>query len=120
MGMTDFSIGGSDAASGYAGGVLSKHIAKSLRKELKRKDNEYNTQGYENVALVLDLLFTELSFCTSPELVTVAKKCIKMAERDHKTFSKANGKYDSTFTRQYSKVFIRLKKVVESYDEFYA
>ncbi len=118
MGMMDFSIGGSDNASDYAY-TLGNLIAKDMKKHLKNEDNEYNTQGYEDVALVLSALFEEYAFRHNENLIAIAKKCIKMAKEDGKTFESASGKYNDPFTKEYAKVFKGLKLAVKEHKEWY-
>ena len=73
MGYMDLSIGGSDNASD-ASYCLSKVIVKELKKEEKRQDNGYNTDGVINVALILENLSrAEEVFLNEPILRYLSK-----------------------------------------------
>lgn len=58
-GVSSLSVNGSDkAADAYSRACDA--IVKSLRGELKEKGNEFNTDGYINVALILTEYFSKL------------------------------------------------------------
>lgn len=82
MGYTDLSIQGSDDASDLMGEIMEK-MANVLRKEMKKKANEFNTPGCVNVGLVFEevILRNKKIFGNNGELYKVALETQKILER---------------------------------------
>lgn len=80
-GVMDLSVGGSDSASDLAHDTYLAAV-KVLRKGLTHKGNEWNTDGYINVALIL----TELFKGVHNEAVVKLAKDVKanLEKRDNK------------------------------------
>lgn len=75
MGFMDYSIVGSDAASGFAY-TVGNEIAAMFEKELKEKGDKFNTPGFVNVSLLFEAMIA-----TSPEVFIGHEKMLKAAKK---------------------------------------
>lgn len=75
MGYMDISICGSDNAAAMLSNI-SQAVVKELKKEIKKKDNEFNTDGIVNVALFFEEVIIKAKnlFIYEDEIVALAKK----------------------------------------------
>lgn len=81
MGFMDYSIVGSDNASGFAFEVANA-VAHLCEKEIKKKGNRYNTPGFINVALLIEeLTHSPEVFAINEKMVEVAKKTFAELDR---------------------------------------
>ncbi len=73
----------SDMAAGTFD-VLMRKILKDLHKEVKTKDNEFNTSGPENVLLIMNSLFRDPEIVDSyqDELAQLFQRCTRILEKD--------------------------------------
>jgi len=86
MGFTDYSIEGSDTAC-MAYSRMQSAIAKSLKESLKEEANDWNTNGPENVAMILVEKIIP-SMDSDFELVQVARQVVKKLEQENKRLQK--------------------------------
>lgn len=89
MGFMDYTISGSDQAADMRHRI-NIGLAKMLKKELKVKGNEYNTDGFENVAMYFSENICDRAimsnYTCSKELREVAVACaLGIAMKIHET-----------------------------------
>jgi coenzyme F420-reducing hydrogenase alpha subunit len=107
-GIMSYTVNGSDTAADLYGKCIDA-LVPVLRKGLKEKGNEYNTTGYENVAMVLlekfkqDIKYSKLA----PLAREVGKKCLDEAAAME---AKTNNFEDSKEKKVWKSDMARLKK----------
>lgn len=98
----DLSVYGSDQAAGLMMTVVD-NIMKSLEKGLKEPGNEFNTDGYLNVAMILDEFFLNKKIISTLEdndkYPTLLKKLIKNLKEQIKLSSNAD--WDTEINKHY-------------------
>lgn len=116
MGFTDLSILGSDTAADMANDI-GDILAKRLSKEMKLKENEFNTDGPDNVAMFFEEVICKSGsvFMFNENLENIADKVIEYLEARIKKIKEIQDDKDSysdpdRFIRRYKQMNKCIKK----------
>jgi len=118
-GFTDLSVNGSDTAWDCMY-LIKKTICKILARELKQKGNNFNTEGFVNVAMILEEYFlsTKIFSKSDEEFVKIVKDCQEALgnelKRLYELFAKATvseKKHYRVFITKYQGLIQSLKKI---------
>ncbi len=95
MGFTDMSIMGSDTAADMASNI-GDMLAKKLTKESKVKDNEFNTDGIDNVAMFFEEVICKSNnvFSYNDNLIYLANNIVESLKNRIKGLSKKEYRND--------------------------
>lgn len=118
MGFTDISIMGSDTAADMALNI-GDMLAKKLTKESKAKDNEFNTDGIDNVAMFFEEVIckTVNVFSYNNNLICLANNIVESLEDRIKRLNKKEYRNDKSvqeFISRYRQMVKAINKWIEN------
>ena len=118
MGFTDMSIMGSDTAADMTRDI-GDMLAKKLAKESKTKENEFNTDGIDNVAMFFEEVICKSgnAFSHNDDLLALADKIANSLKSRIKELGKKEYKNDESahsFIRRYRQMLKAINKWIEN------
>ena len=118
MGFTDMSIMGSDTAADMARDI-GDMLAKKLAKESKTKENEFNTDGIDNVAMFFEEVICRAGdvFNYNDNLIVLANNIANSLKERIKELSKKEYKNDESahrFICRYRQMLKAINKWIEN------
>jgi hypothetical protein len=118
-GFSDLSVGGSDTAWDCMY-LIKQTICKILAKELKQKGNNFNTEGFVNVAMILEEYFknTKIFSRSDDEFVKIKGDCMEALGNELKRLFDLFAKADKNEKKHYRVFIIKYQRLIESLKKF--
>lgn len=118
MGFTDMSIMGSDTAADMASDI-GDMLAEKLAEESKTKENEFNTDGIDNVAMFFEEVICKSGnvFSYNDNIIALANKIANSLKNRIKKLSKKEYKNDESareFICRYRQMLKAINKWIEN------